>query len=369
MGLNCGIVGLPNVGKSTLFNAITKNRAADAANYPFCTIEPNVGRVEVPDERLHRIKTLIGSHTMIPNFLELVDIAGLVKGASKGEGLGNQFLGHIRQVDAIIHVVRCFEDSEVIHVDGSPDPKRDTGTINLELLYSDFELVNKMIEKLSRHVKSKDKTLVFQYECLINLKAHLEKSLPGRSYTFRDEDEELFLKSLGLITMKPVLYAANVSESDFSQGGAGNDYYKALLEVAKNENAQVVMVSAKIEEELISLNESEAKEYLISLGVQESGLDRLIREGYGILNLETFFTAGEKETRAWTFKKGMRAPEAASVIHTDFQKGFICAEVYSCDDLFKYNSVQSLKEAGLYRKEGKDYICRDGDIIHFLFNV
>jgi ribosome-binding ATPase len=370
MGFNCGIVGLPNVGKSTLFNAVTRTASAQAANYPFCTIEPNVGRVGVPDERLEKINAIIVAKKVVPTMMEFVDIAGLVKGASRGEGLGNQFLGHIRQVDAIVHVVRCFDDGDVTHVDGDTNPARDVDTINTELIYADFESVSKSVDRLSKSTKSGDKKILGNFDVGSRLKDHLAALKPARSFAFEGTPEEAeYLQSLHLITIKPVLYAANVNEGDLADNGAQNPHVKALKAIAANEKSGVVVVSAKIEEELGQLDEAEAKDYLASLGVAEPGLNRLIRAGYELLGLQTYFTAGVQEIRAWTIGKNTRAPQAAGVIHTDFEKGFICAEVYHYDDLIRLGSEAKVKEAGLFRKEGKEYLCKDGDIMHFLFNV
>ena len=369
MGFNCGIVGLPNVGKSTLFNAVTK-AGAQAANYPFCTIDPNVGRVAVPDERLTKIDAIIKSKRVLPTFIEFVDIAGLVRGASRGEGLGNQFLGHIRQVDAIVHVVRCFEDGDVIHVDGSTDPARDIDTINTELIYADFETVTKSADRLSKSLKGNDKKVLLSHAVAARLRDHLEQLKPARSFLPScNEDELEFLKTLHLITAKPVLYAANVSESDLADFGASNKHVQTVKSIAAKEGSGVVVVSARLEQELGHLDAEEAQQYLESLGQTEPGLNRLIRAGYELLGLQTYFTAGVQEVRAWTIQKNTKAPQAAGVIHTDFEKGFICAEVYASEDLFKLGSEAKVREGGLYRKEGKEYVCKDGDIMHFLFNV
>lgn len=369
MGFTCGIVGLPNVGKSTLFNALTQTALAEAANYPFCTIEPNKGRVAVPDERLEEINKIIKAKQVLPTFMEFVDIAGLVKGASRGEGLGNQFLGHIKQVDAIVHVVRCFDDSNVIHVEGGANPGRDADIINTELVYADFETVSKSIEKLSRLIKHNDKKIVASHECALRLKDHLEQLKPARSFQIQNEDEEEFIKSLHLITRKPILYVANVSEDDLASEGKNSNYVKELRDLAQKENAKTVVVSAKIEAELAQLEKEDAKLYMQELNISESGLSKLIKSGYDLLGLATYFTAGVQEIRAWTIPKHSKAPQAAGVIHSDFEKGFICAEVYAYDDLIRLGSESKVKEAGLYRKEGRDYVCKDGDIMHFLFNV
>lgn len=369
MGFNCGIVGLPNVGKSTLFNALTRTASAQAANYPFCTIEPNTGRVAVPDDRLEKINKIVNAKKIIPTFMEFVDIAGLVKGASRGEGLGNQFLGHIRQVDAIIHVVRCFEDSNITHVDGETNPARDIDTINTELIYSDFETVTKSIDKLSRLLKGNDKKVLASHACGLRLKDHLEAIAPARSFKTLNEEEDEYLQSLHLITKKPVLYAANVAEHELADNGASSKHVQKVLEIAEKENSKVVVVSAKIEEELSQLEPEDAKLYMEDLKIQESGLDRLIKAGYSLLGLATYFTAGVQEVRAWTIPKNCKGPQAAGVIHSDFEKGYICAEVYNYDDLIRLGSEAKVKEAGLYRKEGRDYVCKDGDIMHFLFNV
>ncbi|WP_186646632.1 redox-regulated ATPase YchF [Fluviispira vulneris] len=369
MGFNCGIVGLPNVGKSTLFNAVTRTANAQAANYPFCTIEPNVGRVAVPDERMEKINAIIKAKKIVPTFMEFVDIAGLVKGASRGEGLGNQFLGHIKQVDAIVHVVRCFEDSNITHVDGNTDPARDVDTINTELIYCDFETVTKSVDKMARLLKNNDKKILIAHECGVRLKDHLEQLKPARTFSVKNEDEEDYLRSLHLITKKQVLYAANVNENELADNGENSKHVKVLRDIAAKEGAQVVVVSARLEEELGQLEPEDAQVYMDDLKIKESGLDRLIKAGYSILGLMTYFTAGVQEIRAWTIPKECKAPQAAGVIHSDFEKGFICAEVYAYDDLIRLGSEAKVKEAGLYRKEGRDYLCKDGDIMNFLFNV
>lgn len=364
-----GIVGLPNVGKSTIFQAVT-SAPAEAANYPFCTIEPNVGIVQVPDARLYKITELITPQKIIPAVMEFVDIAGLVKGASKGEGLGNQFLGHIRQVSAIAHVVRCFEDSDIIHVAGKVDPVSDIEIINIELAFADLESVEKRINNLSKYLKSQDK--VVQHKAKIagpvleKLKSALEEGKPARSLNL-DEEEKDAVKDLHLITMKEMLYVCNVDESAIFED---NEHVKKVKEIAAAENSKVIKICGKIESEISQLDSLEEKRaFLEEMGLKESGLDILITAGYSILGLNTYFTAGEKEVRAWTFEKGMKAPQCAGVIHTDFEKGFIKAEVYHCEDLFQYKSEAKLKEAGKFRIEGKEYIVKDGDIMHFRFNV
>ncbi len=369
MEIQCGIVGLPNVGKSTLFNALVKTSLAQSANYPFCTIEPNVGRVAVPDSRLSVISDLVKTLRTIPAFVEFVDIAGLVKGASRGEGLGNQFLGHIRQVNAIVHVVRCFDDPNIIHVDGHPDPARDIDTIHTELIYADFETVSKSLEKLGKQLKNPDKKIKIFHECAERLKNHLEGLKPARSFVALSDEEDEYLKSLHLISRKPVLFAANVSENELANDAEGSSYVQVVREIAKKEGAIVIVVSAKIEEELSQLDEEDAKLYMADLKIEESGLDRLTKAAFELLGLATYFTAGVQEVRAWTIPKVCKAPQAAGVIHSDFEKGFICAEVYHCQELFNLGSEAEVKKAGLVRKEGKEYFCQDGDVMHFLFNV
>tara|TARA_B100001248_G_C27391928_1_gene462919 strand:- start:485 stop:1582 length:1098 start_codon:yes stop_codon:yes gene_type:complete len=365
MALQCGIVGLPNVGKSTLFKALT-NAPAEAANYPFCTIDPNVGVVQVPDERLEQISSLIKPKTTIPTAMEFVDIAGLVAGASKGEGLGNQFLGNIRQVDAILHVVRCFEDENVIHVEGSVDPVRDMDVINTELMLSDMESLNKRLSKLEKVAKSGDKKAKTDLEFSQKILKALDEGLPARTVKPENEDEEKLLKDMHLLTTKAVLYVCNVAEEDLA---SGNDFVQQVQTRATEEGNQTIMICGTLEAEIAQLELEEQKEYLESLGVSEPGLHRLIRAAYKLLGLATYFTAGEKEVRAWTIKNGMKAPEAAGVIHSDFEKGFIRAETYHCNDLFELKSEAAIKEAGKYRSEGKEYLVQDGDVMLFRFNV
>lgn len=364
MGFRCGIVGLPNVGKSTIFNAMTAAEI-ESANYPFCTIEPNVGMVPVPDPRLKKLGDLAHTKKLVHAQMEFVDIAGLVSGASKGEGLGNQFLGHIRQVDAIAHVVRCFTDPNIVHVDGDIDPLRDREVINMELILADLDTVDKRLTKTRSQAKSGDKTFKAQVIILEELYALLDAGQPARQLSTNDMGAKL-LRELCLLTTKPVLYVANVSEEDIASGNAWVD---KLSTAVAEENAPVVVISGAIEEELSGLEEDEQSEYLADLGLTESGLDRLIHAGYGLLGLTNYFTVGEKETRAWTIKKGATAPEAAGVIHTDFQKGFIRAEVIAYDDFIASNGEAGAKEKGLWRLEGKEYIVQDGDCINFRFNV
>ena len=360
--MKLGIVGLPNVGKSTLFNAITK-AGAESANYPFCTIEPNVGIVAVPDERLNQLAKMYTPEKTTPATVEFVDIAGLVKGASRGEGLGNKFLSHIREVDAIVHVVRCFEDPNIVHVDGSVDPLRDIETINFELIFADAEMIEKRIDRTKKMLKSGDKKYAEELKLLERIKETLDNGLPARSLEYSDEEKE-FLKEISLLTLKPVIYAANVSD-----GVENNSFYMSLVEVAKKENAEVLPVSARIEEEISQLDDDEKTAFLSELGLNESGLDRLIKKSYSLLGLISYLTAGQPEVRAWTIKKGTKAPQAAGKIHTDFEKGFIRAEVVAYDDLMACGSHTAAKEKGLVRLEGKDYVVKDGDIILFRFNV
>ncbi len=364
MGLKCGIVGLPNVGKSTLFNALT-SAEAESANYPFCTIDPNVGVVTVPDERLDKITQYIKPQNVIPTAIEFVDIAGLVAGASKGEGLGNQFLANIRETDAIIHVVRCFEDDNVVHVSGSVDPLRDIETINTELMLADLDSVEKRVKKNEKVVRtSKDPNLVAEHELMLKIKVALDEGKPARSVELNDDEKKL-IKGLHLLTAKPTLYVCNVAE-DISKS---EPYVEKVKTLAESENNKIVTICSAIEAEISQLEEDEKKEFLESMDLTEPGLNRLIREAYSLLNLDTYFTAGEKEVRAWTIHRGTKAPGAAGVIHSDFERGFIRAEVYHCEDLFQLKSEQAIKEAGKLRSEGKEYLVKDGDVMHFLFNV
>ena len=364
--MKIGVVGLPNVGKSTLFNAIT-NAGAESANYPFCTIEPNVGIVDVPDQRLTVLGKLYNTQKITPAAIEFVDIAGLVAGASKGEGLGNKFLSHIREVDAIVHVVRCFENDKIIHVSGSIDPLRDIEVINLELALSDLEQVSKKLEKDEKLVKTGDKGLIAGVNLMRKIKAALENNLPARSVEIENEDEEKLLKNLQLLTAKPVIYVANIGEDEVGQ--AENALVAKVREFADKENAKVISLSAKIEEELASLDEEEREMFKQELGITESGLEKLVSAGYDLLGLMSYLTAGEKEVRAWTITKGTKAPGAAGKIHTDFEKGFIKAEVVSYDDLIEAGSYLKAKEKGKVRMEGKEYVVQDGDVILFRFNV
>jgi GTP-binding protein YchF len=366
MGFNCGIVGLPNVGKSTLFNALTESAAADAANYPFCTIEPNTGRVAVPDDRLDQLAGIAKSAQILPTQLEFVDIAGLVRGASKGEGLGNQFLANIREVDAIAHVLRCFEDSNITHVDDSVDPIRDAETVETELMLSDLDSVERRLANLVKKARGQDKDAIALMATLEKIRDGLAEGVPARSITTLSEDERQQLPSQQLLTGKPVLYVCNVSEDD---AATGNAFTAKVAERASAEGADMVIVSAAIESEIISLEDDEKMEFLSDLNLTEPGLARMIKAGYRLLDLITFFTVGPKEARAWTVANGAKAPEAAGVIHTDFQRGFIRAETITYDDYIQYNGESGAKEAGKLRIEGADYLVRDGDVFHFRFNV
>ena len=365
--MKLGIVGLPNVGKSTLFNSLTK-AGAESANYPFCTIDPNVGVVTVPDERLNLLGDFYKSKKVTPAVIEFVDIAGLVKGASKGEGLGNQFLANIREVDAIVHVIRCFEDSNVVHVDGSIDPLRDIETINLELVFSDIEILERRIAKVTKTARM-DKEAAKELTFLEKVKAHLEEGQLAITLETENEDEDAWLATYNLLTAKPVIYAANVAEDDIADDGANNQYVQAVREYAAKQNSEVFVICAQIEEEISELDEDERKMFLEDLGLTESGLEKLVRASYHLLGLMSFLTAGEDETRAWTIKIGTKAPQAAGKIHTDFERGFIKAEVVNYQDLLDCGSYAGAREKGLVRMEGKEYVVQDGDVILFRFNV
>ncbi|HMM06832.1 MAG TPA: redox-regulated ATPase YchF [Clostridiales bacterium] len=362
--MKLGIVGLPNVGKSTLFNSLTKAKA-ESANYPFCTIDPNVGIVVVPDERIKKLGDFYHSKKVTPATIEFVDIAGLVKGASKGEGLGNQFLANIREVDAILHVVRCFEDDNIIHVDGGIDPARDIETINLELIFADIEVLERRLVKMGRAAKT-DKTVAKEYAFCQRLMEHFQNGELAKTLPLHDGSESEWLMSYQLLTAKPVIYAANVAEKDAKEG---NVYVESVKELVKDEDSEVFVISAKIEQEIAEFDETEKILFLEELGLSESGLERLIRASYSLLGLISFLTAGEDESRAWTIKKGTKAPQAAGKIHTDFERGFIRAEVVNYKDFETYGSIAAAKEKGLVRLEGKDYVMADGDIVTFRFNV
>ena len=364
MGFNCGIVGLPNVGKSTIFNALT-SAGAQAANYPFCTIDPNLGVVQVPDERLEKLAEIVHPERILPTNMEFLDIAGLVKGASQGEGLGNQFLGHIRGVDAIAHVVRCFEDPDVVHVHGVVNPKNDIEVINTELILADLDTVDKKLARLEKAAKSGNKEAQEEQGVALTVREALNSCKPARTVKV-DAEKEKYFKGLQLLTAKPVLYVSNVDEAGLNEE---NSYVKEVREIAASEGAKVVVICGDVESEIAELPADERAEYLKGMGVKESGLDRMIKAGYELLGLNTYFTAGVKEVRAWTIPRGAKAPQAAGVIHSDFEKGFIRAEVIAYDDFIRCGGEQGAKEKGLLRVEGKEYVVKDGDVLHFRFNV
>ena len=365
--MKLGIVGLPNVGKSTLFNSLTK-AGAESANYPFCTIDPNVGVVAVPDERLNKLAALYDSDKITPAVIEFVDIAGLVKGASKGEGLGNQFLSNIREVDAIVHVVRCFEDTNVIHVDGNVNPMRDIETINFELIFSDIEILERRIAKTSKGARN-DKALAKELDLLNRIKSHLEEGKLAKSFMVNDEDEQVLLDSYNLLTYKPVIFAANVADSDLADDGMTNEHVQKVREFATAEGFEVFVISAQIEQEISELDDEDKAMFLEELGLKESGLDKLIKASYKLLGLISYLTAGKQETRAWTITSGTKAPGAAGKIHSDFERGFIRAEVVNYQDLLDCGTYAAAKDKGLVRLEGKEYVVKDGDVILFRFNV
>jgi GTP-binding protein YchF len=365
MALKCGIVGLPNVGKSTLFNCLS-NAKAQSANFPFCTIEPNLGTTSVPDSRLEKLEEIVNPERVVPTTMEIVDIAGLVKGASKGEGLGNQFLANIRETDAILHVLRCFDDGNIVHVDGSVDPIRDKEIIDIELQLKDFETIDKKIQSLARVIKSGDKDALKENELALRIKTGLEQGKSVRGLGFTQEEMDV-IKSFNLITSKPVMYVCNVDEASVK---SGNKYVEQVKEAVASENAEVLVIGAKIEADITELETYDERQmFLEELGLEEPGVNRLIRQAYHLLNLQTYFTAGVKEVRAWTIRKGMTAPQAAGVIHSDFEKGFIRAEVMKYNDYIQYGSESAVKDAGKFKVEGKEYVVEDGDIMHFRFNV